>query len=77
MGISTLAVCRLGRLTACLASGRWGGELGQPIVMGSTGVARRRLIDEAVVQSGATASVVMAGRKSAKQKCSTGMSPRT
>jgi len=46
-------------------------------VMGSTGVARRRLIDEAVVQSGATASVVMAGRKSAKQKCSTGMSPRT
>ena len=77
MGISTLAVCRRGGLTACLASGRWGGGLDRLIAIGRTGVARRGLIDGAVVQGGATASVVMAGRKSAKQKCSTGMSPRT
>ena len=41
----------------------------------STGVAQQRLIDEAVVQGGATASMVMAGREPAK--CSTGMSRRT
>ena len=77
MGISTLAVCCRGALTASLGSGRWGVELGRPIAIGRTCVARRRLIDEAVVQGSATASMVMAGRGPAKQKCSTGMSPRT
>ena len=51
--------------------------LGRPIAIGRTGVARPRLIDKAVVQGGATASMVIAGREPAKQKCSTGMSPRT
>ena len=77
MGISALVVCCRGALTASLGNGRWGGELGRPIAIGRTGVARRRLIDEAVVQGGATASMVMAGREPAKQKCSTGMWSRT
>jgi hypothetical protein len=41
---------------------------------------RRRTAEinrQAVVQGSATASMVMAGREPAKQKCSTGMSPRT
>ena len=75
MGISSRAVCCRGGLTGCLGSGRWGSELGRPIAMGRTGVARRRLIDEAIVRGSATASMVMAGREPAKQKCCTGMSP--
>ena len=77
MEISALAVCCRRALTASLGSGRRGGELGWPIAIGRTGVAWRRLIDEVVVQGGATASMVMAGREPAKQKCGTGMSLRT
>jgi hypothetical protein len=77
MGISALAVCCRGAMTACLGSGQWSGELGRPIAMGRTGAARRRLIDEAVVRGGAAASMVIAGRGPAQQKCCTGMSPRT
>ena len=72
MGISALAVSCRGALIASLGSGRRGGELGWPIAIGRTGVAWRRLIDEVVVQGGATASMVMAGREPAKQNCSTG-----
>jgi hypothetical protein len=61
MGISALAVCCRGALTASLGSGRWGGELGRPLAIGRTGAARRRLIDEAVVRGGAAASMVIAG----------------
>ena len=77
MGISALAVCCRRALTAALGSGGRGGELGRPIAIGRTGVVQRRLIDKAVVQGGATTSMVIAGREPAKQKCSTGMSPRT
>ena len=75
MGISAPAVCCRGALTISLRSGRQGGELGRRIAIGITGVARPRLIDEAAVHGGATASLVMAGREPVK--CSTGMSPRT
>jgi hypothetical protein len=51
--------------------------LGRQIAIGRTGVAQRRLTDKAVVEGGATASLVVAGREPAKQKFSTGMSPRT
>src|SRR5258708_36497945 len=64
-------------LKGSLGSGGRGGELGRPIAIGRTGVAQRRLIDEAVVQDRATAGTAIAGREPAKQKCSTGMSPRT
>src|SRR5882757_5326610 len=74
MGFSALVICCARALSSCLGSGR-GGELSWPIATGSTGVAQQRLIDEAVVQGGATASMVMAGREPAK--CSTGMSRRT
>jgi hypothetical protein len=77
MGISALAVCCRGALTASLGSGRWGGELVWSIATGRTGVAQRRLSDEAVVQGGAKASMVIAGREPAQQKSSTGMSPQT
>jgi hypothetical protein len=75
MGISALAVSWRRALTVALGSDQSGSELGRPIATGSTGVAQQRLIDEAVVQGGATASMVMAGREPAK--CSTGMSRRT
>ena len=75
MGISALAVCWRRALTVALGSDQSGGELSGPIATGSTGVAQQRLIDESVVQGGATASMVMAGREPAK--CSTGMSRRT
>ena len=77
MGISALAVCCRGALTACLGSGRKGDEVGRPIAIGRTGVAQRRLTDKAVVQGGATTSKVIAGREPATEKCSTGMLPRT
>ena len=76
MGILALATCCRGTLTASLGSGRWGDEFGQPIATGRSGVAQRRLIDKAVVQRGATASMVIAGREPAKQKGRTGVSPR-
>jgi hypothetical protein len=76
MGISALAVCCRGAMTACLGSGQWSGELGRPIAMGRTGAARRRLIDESVAPGVATASMVMAGRESARQRRN-GMPRRT
>ena len=66
MGISALAVSCRGALIASLGSGRRGGELGWPIAIGRIGVARRRLTDKAVVQGGATASLVMADREPAQ-----------
>ena len=76
-GIPTLAACCRGRLNACLGIDRGGDEPGRPIATDRTGVARGRLIDEAVVQDGATASMVMADREPAKQQGRTGVSPRT
>ena len=77
MGILALAACCRGTLTASLGSGRWGDEFGQPIATGRSGVAQRRLIDKAAIPGGARASLVIAGREPAKQKCRTGMPPRT
>ena len=76
MGISALAVCWRRALTVALGSDQSGGELSGPIATGSTGVAQQRLIDEAVVQGGATASKAVADREPAQQKFSSGMSPR-
>jgi len=64
-------------LTGCLGSGRWGGETGRPIAIGRTDVVRRGLLVEAVVQGGATASMVTADQEPAQQRYSTGMSPRS
>jgi hypothetical protein len=77
MGISALAVCCRGELIGSLVSVRRGGEFGGPIAPGRTVVAQRRLIDKVAIQGGATPSMVIAGREPAKQKGSTGMSPRT
>ena len=77
MGILSLAVCWRCALSACLGSDRGGGEFGRPIAIGRIGVARRGLIDDAVVPGGATTSKAIAGREPAKQKCCTGMSLRT
>jgi hypothetical protein len=68
MEISALAVCCRRALTASLGSGRRGGELGRSIAIGRTDVVRRRLLVEAVVQGGATASMVMADQEPAQQK---------
>jgi hypothetical protein len=71
-GVSALAVGCRGALTGSLGSGRRDGELGGSIAIGRTDVVRRRLLVEAVVQGGATASMVMADQESAQQKYSTG-----
>ena len=76
MGISSRSVCCRGGLTGCFGSGRRGGELGQPIAMGRTGVAQWRSNTTTVIQGGARASLVIAGREPAKQKGRTGVSPR-
>src|SRR5258708_36617014 len=76
MGISVLAVCCRGGLTACLANDRWDGELGQPIAMGRTGMAQRRANNTTAIQDGARASLFIAGRQPANQKGNTGGSPR-
>src|SRR5258708_4078824 len=74
MGISVLAVCCRGGLTACLASGRWDGELGQPIAMGRTGVAQWRSNNTTGIQDGARASLFIAGREPGRQRGRTGVS---
>jgi hypothetical protein len=66
MGISVLAAWWRGGLGTSLDSGRRRGELGRPIAMVRTGVAWRRLIDDAVAQGGATTSKVIAGGEPAK-----------
>jgi hypothetical protein len=48
MGISSLAVGCQGVLSTSAGSGRRGDELGRSIAIAKTGVAQRRLIDEAV-----------------------------
>src|SRR5258708_18902243 len=73
MGISALAVCCRRALNASLGSGRRGGELGRPIAIGRTGVAQRRLIDEAGVPGGATASTGHGGPGPAEAKGRTWM----
>ena len=76
MGISSLAVRCRSALIACLGNDRGGDGPGRSIATGRTGVAQRRLIDESVVQGGATASKAVADREPAQQKFSSGMSPR-
>jgi hypothetical protein len=76
MGISALAVCCRGALTASLGSGRWGGELVWSIATGRTGVAQRRSNDTTAIEGSARASTVIAGREPATQTGSTGMSPQ-
>ena len=71
------ALCLRDGLTGSLGNDRGGDEFGRPVATGRTGVAWRRLIDNAVVQGVATTSKVIAGREPAKRKCNTGMSPRT
>jgi hypothetical protein len=68
MGISSFSVCYQGALSTTVGSGRRGDELCRLIAIARTGVAQRRLIDEAVAQGVATASMVVAGRESARRR---------
>lgn len=71
MGISMLAVCCRG----ALKSDRAGDDPGRAIATGRIGIAQRRWNDTTAIQGGAMASLVIAGRESAKQKDRTGASP--
>ena len=75
MGISTLAVCCRCALNACSGSDQGGDEAVRSIATGRIGVTRRGLIDRAVVDGGARASMVIAGREPTKQKCSPAILP--
>ena len=77
MGISALAVRCRGELGACATGERGCEEAGRPIAMGRAGVALRKSNGRAAIAGRATASMVVAGREPAQQKCSTGMSHRT
>src|SRR5665213_1592247 len=75
MGISALAVC-----CGAASDARWGGERGgdepgRPIAIGRTGGAQRRSNGKTAIQGGTRASVVIAGREPAKQKCSPAILP--
>ena len=76
MGILAQAACCRCALNACLGSDQGGNEAVRLIAIGRTVVARRGLIDRAIVDGGATASMVIAGREPTQQKCRTGMSQR-
>jgi hypothetical protein len=64
-------------LIGSLGSSRCGGEQVRRIAKGRIGVARRGLIDGVVVHGGATASMIIADREPAQQKCNAGMLHRT
>ena len=69
------SVCRRA-LKACWEAIE-GDEGGRPIAIGRTGAAHGRSNDKTAIQGGVTASMIIACREPAKQKCSAGMSPRT
>ena len=61
---------------ACLECDREGGEPGRLIAIGRTGVALRRSNDAMGIQDGVRASLIIAGREPAKQKCCLAILPR-
>jgi hypothetical protein len=75
MGISVRAVSCRGALGGCLRSCRGVGKLDRAIAIGRTWFAQWRLIDESVARCGVTASMAIADREPAQQKCRSGMSP--
>ena len=76
MGISASAVCRRGALNACVGSDQGYDEPGRPVAIGRTGVASARSNDATAIAGGARSSLIIAGRESAKQRCSTVILPR-
>ena len=76
MGISASAVCRRGLLNACVGSDQGYDEPGWPVAIGRTGVASARSNRATVIAGGARSSLIIAGRDSAKQRCSPVILPR-
>src|SRR4029450_8267252 len=70
MGISASAVCRRGPLNACVGSDQGDDEPGWPVAIGRTGVAGARSNHPTAIAGGARSSLIIAGRDSAKQRCS-------
>ena len=77
MGIWPLPVFCQGELGAFSACDRGCDETGRSIAIGRIGVVWREWNDTATMVSSATASMVIADRWPAQQKCSTGMLHRT
>jgi hypothetical protein len=76
MGIAALVVCCRQALNACLGSDRRDDDPSRPIAIGGTGVALRGSNDAMGIQDGVRASLTIAGREPAKQKCSLAIVPR-
>src|SRR5438477_8032073 len=76
MGISVLAVCCRVALNACLGSDRGGDETFRPVATGRTSVAQRRSNHTTAIAGGARSRLIIAGRDSAKQRCSAVILPR-
>ena len=70
MGISASAVCRRGLLNACVGSDQGYDNPGWPVAMGKTGVASARSKHTTAIVDGARSCLIIAGRDSAKQRCS-------
>ena len=76
MGISASAVCRRGLLNACVGSDQGYDDPGWPVAIGRTGVARARSNHTTAIAGGARSRLIIAGRDSAKQRCSAVILPR-
>src|SRR6266852_909700 len=76
MGISASAVCRRGLLNACVGSDQGYDDPGWPVAIGRTGVARARSTHTTAIAGGARSRLIIAGRDSAKQRCSAVILPR-
>ena len=76
MGILVLSVCRRGLLKASEGSDQCNDEPGWPIAIDRTDVACGRLNDTTAISGGARARLIIAGRESAKQRCSRVTLPR-
>jgi hypothetical protein len=76
MGISASAVCRRGLLNACVGSDQGDDDPGWPVSIGRTGVASARSNHTMGIAGGARSRLIVAGRDSAKQRCSAVILPR-
>jgi hypothetical protein len=75
MGLSASAVCRRGLLNACVGSDQGDDEPGWPVAIGRASVASARSNQATAIAGGARSSLIVAGRDSAKQRCSSVILP--
>jgi hypothetical protein len=76
MGILASAVCRRGLLNACVGCDQGYDEPGWPVAIGRNDVGSARSNRATVIAGAVRSSLIIAGRDSAKQRCSPVILPR-